>query len=338
MKKGCKASFAFKESSEILLGYLGSFRSAAILSLVLSSFLTTGISLADYRGAMDALNRGDYSAALDELEPLAETGDPRAQNALGYLYRRGLGVSRDEVRARYWEGRAMRGLVGSSGQERAKRPPAKSAGGRVVGAGSGVIVDRVGSVLTNHHVVAGCAGVRVRSGGDAGMARVQGADPGSDLALLRLEQPFKREPVRLRPSMEAVLGEEVLVAGFPLQGLLAPEVHVEVGIVSALAGPRGDRRLIQISSPVQPGSSGGPVLDAGGRLIGIVAGVLRPADANRVGAIWPAGISFAVRPKRVAEFLRLAGVSVRTSKSAARDASARAAAAQGFTLLVECIR
>jgi hypothetical protein len=80
------------------------------------------------------------------------------------------------------------------------------------------------------------------------------------------------------------------------------------------------------------------VLDAGGRLIGIVAGVLRPADANRVGAIWPAGISFAVRPKRVAEFLRLAGVSVRTSKSAARDASARAAAAQGFTLLVECIR
>jgi S1-C subfamily serine protease len=309
-----------------------------LLAPFLFSVASQAPSRADYADAANALNAGEYAAAFAQLKPLAEAGDPRAQNALSYMYRRGLGVAKDAGLANSWRERSMRGLVGHSKARPKERRPAKVTSGRVSGTGSGVLVDRRGSVLTNHHVVAGCAALRVRSGRDSGMARVQGTDPGSDLALLRLAQPFNREPVRLRRSMTAVLGEEVLVAGFPLQGLLASEVHVGVGVVSALAGPRGDRRLIQISSPVQPGSSGGPVLDAGGRLIGIVAGVLRPAEASRAGAIWPVGISFAVRPRRVAEFLRLAGVRFGTSKSTAREPSARAAAAQGFTLLVECIR
>lgn len=311
----------------------------SLLLLVSLCAACASLPAADYSRGMDALNRGDYAAALVELEPLAKAGDARAQNSLAYMYRNGLGVSKDEARAALWRQRAVRGMVGQPVQRKeAPRPPPAATGGRIAGTGSGFIVDRRGSVLTNHHVIDGCRAVRGRSGRYSSMARVLGTDPGSDLALLRLDEPFDRSPALFRPSMSAVLGEDVLIAGFPLHGLLSPEVHVGIGIVSALAGPRGDRRLMQISTPVQPGSSGGPVLDAGGRVIGVVAGVLRPREASQAGALWPAGISFAVRPERVESFLRQAGVRVERSKTSSRDAAVRAAAAQGFTLLIECFK
>ena len=69
-------------------------RGAAVLLLVVSAPLHGG-----YDAAIGALNRGDYATALGELRPLAERGDPKAQWALAYMYRRGLGVAKDPVRA-----------------------------------------------------------------------------------------------------------------------------------------------------------------------------------------------------------------------------------------------
>ena len=61
------------------------------------------------------------------------------------------------------------------------------------------------------------------------------------------------------------------MVGYPLRGLLASEANVSTGAVSALAGPGDDRRLIQITAPVQSGNSGGPVLDAAGNVVGVVS-------------------------------------------------------------------
>jgi S1-C subfamily serine protease len=141
-----------------------------------------------------------------------------------------------------------------------------------------------------------------------------------------------------RRQSGAVLGEPVLIAGYPLQGLLSHEMHVAVGIVSALAGPRGDARLIQIGAQVQPGNSGGPVLDRSGRVIGVVAGVLPPRDAERAGAIGAPQISFAIRGELVGSFLDRTGVRHRASTGAALDTGALARRAEDFTVLVECLR
>jgi S1-C subfamily serine protease len=69
-------------------------------------------------------------------------------------------------------------------------------------------------------------------------------------------------------------GEGVVAVGFPLRGLLASTANVTTGSVSALAGPRDATRYLPITAPVQPGNSGGPLLDPSGNVIGVVVGKL----------------------------------------------------------------
>ena len=105
-----------------------------------------------------------------------------------------------------------------------------------------------------------------------------------------------------------------------------------------LAGPRGDTRLIQVSTPVQPGHSGGPVLDAGGRVIGVVAGVLRPEDVNKAGAIWPPDISFAIRANLVRSLLDKAGVRYQTVATGPVATQSIATRASAYTVRIQCLR
>jgi len=297
--------------------------------LLLASFAT-----ADYRTGIDALNRGDHARALSELEPLAESGDNRAQWSLSYMYRRGLGVPKNPTRAEHWRKRSVQGTLGPTIR---KRPVAR-ASPQIAGRGSGFVVNDRGQVVTNHHVVANCRSVRVRLGRRTAQATMAAADSRADLAVLDSSASLTRRPALFRQPTGAVLGERVLIAGYPLQGLLSREMHVAAGIVSALGGPRGDRRLIQIGTPVQPGNSGGPVLDRAGRVIGVVAGVLPPKDAARAGAIGTPQISFAIRGELVSSFLDRAGIAHRATGGKVADTGALSARAEGFTVVVECIR
>jgi S1-C subfamily serine protease len=208
----------------------------------------------------------------------------------------------------------------------------------VAGSATGILVDERGHVLTNAHVTAKCNALQVRAGDTAARASITASDRSADLALLTLAAPIAAEPALFRAKPQAVLGEQVMIAGFPLQGLLSGGLQVGVGVVSALAGPHGDPHLIQIDASVLPGNSGGPVLDSGGRVIGVVAGVLRPEDAARAGAPWPPDIGFAVRGELVARFLKQTGVSYRTAAPASVDGAALAERAGRSTVRVECLR
>ena len=73
-------------------------------------------------------------------------------------------------------------------------------------------------------------------------------------------------------------GEDVIALGFPLQGRLSDTVKVTKGTISALSGPGNDRTLIQTTAPVQAGSSGGPLLDTSGNLVGVVVGKISSVD------------------------------------------------------------
>lgn len=294
--------------------------------------LVAPCALADYQTGIEALNRGDHARALSELEPLAQSGDSRAQWALGYMHRRGLGVPKDPARAEAWRNRAVQGVVGTP----AEKKPVRRAPSQVTGRGSGFVVSDRGHVLTNHHVVARCRRIQVRSGRKTAQGKLASANARADLALLDLSA-LTAKPAVLRRPPKAVLGEQVLIAGYPLQGLLSHEMHVSVGVVSALAGPRGDPRFIQVGTRVQPGNSGGPVLDREGRVIGVVAGVLPPADAERAGAIGPLQTSYAIRGELMGSFLDRAGVRYRTKTERASDTETLAAKAEYFTVLVECL-
>ena len=117
-----------------------------------------------------------------------------------------------------------------------------------------------------------CGTVRLANGPLARNATVLGRDEAADLAVLRSELATENSLMLREAAPRAA--EPVLVAGFPLQSLLASGPQVSTGIVTALAGMRDDASRIQISAPIQPGNSGGPVLDREGRVLGVAASTL----------------------------------------------------------------
>src|SRR5262249_39151256 len=121
--------------------------------------------------------------------------------------------------------------------------------------GTGFAIGSGSSVLTNFHVVDGCKSVRVANGG-AGQIKIR--DRRNDIAVIQPDRPINGA-LHFRPGNQLKLGEEIIVIGFPLRGLLSSSPTVTNGIVSSLAGLRDDRTRFQISAPIQPGNSGGPV-------------------------------------------------------------------------------
>lgn len=169
----------------------------------------------------------------------------------------------------------------------------------MVASGSGSIVSREGHILTNHHVVAGCESVTV-NGQDAILF---GSDIRSDLALILSPAFAGRTPVRLR-SDTAVLGEQIYVMGYPVF-TTTQSINVTDGIVSSTVGYKGDRTHIQITAPVQPGNSGGPVLDRYGAQLAVV--VQKVSSSLQIQSNIE-NIAWVIRSREALEFMRRFGV------------------------------
>ncbi len=199
--------------------------------------------------------------------------------------------------------------------------------------GSGFAVSGEGHILTNHHVVEDCEEVRLPTGVTV---QVIAGDSQSDLALL--EWPVTNSKFATFSQGRGVRpGDDIVVVGFPLHGLLTSDPSVTTGNVSALAGPGDDRRFLQITAPVQQGNSGGPLLDLAGNVVGVVVAKLDAIKvANLTGDI-PQNVNFAVSAWSARAFLDAYNVPYETAPSepklAARDVAAQA---REFTVLVEC--
>jgi S1-C subfamily serine protease len=158
-------------------------------------------------------------------------------------------------------------------------------GARGSGAGSGVVVSPDGLILTNAHVVAGAGQVQVTATeGRPFAARLLGADPDTDLALLRAESAVALPAAELGDSAALKVGQLAIAIGNPL-GFSST---VTAGVVSALGrslpgrpGPGGGRPiedLVQTDAALNPGNSGGALVDSAGRVIGINTAIIAGAQ------------------------------------------------------------
>lgn len=135
--------------------------------------------------------------------------------------------------------------------------------------GTGFIVSRQGHVLTNNHVVEGCTMLTFQIRGDVEVAAtLLAVNAATDLALLKTS--LTTEPAVFRGARNLRLGDEVVVYGFPLLGDLSSQGNLTNGIVSALSGFGDDLSQFQITAPIQPGNSGGPVMNRAGHIVGVV--------------------------------------------------------------------
>ena len=210
----------------------------------------------------------------------------------------------------------------------------------VTGPSSGTVffIDAAGHALTNAHVAGNCKTIKIAvGGGKTAEATLVAKDTQNDLALLAVTpaQPVFGQFSAAPPRQ----GEEVAAYGFPLAGALSTQGNLSTGIVSALVGLGDDSRMLQISAPVQPSNSGGPLLDLGGNVIGVVSSKINALKVAAITGDIPQNVNFAIKSSVVFNFLETNGVNL--AKSPARKATSIAEVsdkAKGFTFMVLCER
>ncbi len=191
-------------------------------------------------------------------------------------------------------------------------------------------------LVTNHHVISGCRTLSVVTPEGRRAASVVSAEASIDLALLRVFG-MRGAVANLRTPRSVALGETISVFGFPLAGTLSSSGNFTGGLVSSLQGLRNAAGEIQITAPVQPGNSGGPVMDASGLVVGVVQSKLDAVRAAALTGDMPQNVNFAVSLDVLADFLEMNQVPFRSSpRSASLDTAQIARMAQQFTYRVEC--
>jgi S1-C subfamily serine protease len=204
--------------------------------------------------------------------------------------------------------------------------------------GTGFVVSASGHVVTNAHVVRGCVGdIEGNLGAEAPIKlRLVSSDPVNDLALLQAPNPFKDiATIRDKPVHS---GDSVVAIGYPFHGMLTSDFTVTTGIVSSLGGLRNDTRFLQISAAVQPGNSGGPLLDADGQVVGVVTGKLDWFRIAKATGDIPENVNFAIKTGMLRDFLDNSAIAYQTATETKGDLKTAdiAKSARGYTLLISC--
>jgi|APGre2960657444_1045066.scaffolds.fasta_scaffold04758_3 hypothetical protein len=279
----------------------------------------------------------DLTKGIRYLKSAAASNVYGAQHLLALLYAQGQGVPQDASQAYFWAnlaaslnaddddyGKLRDSLAGKlasaeltkvQGQCRTwlsrkasddTKDEASSGGG---GSGSGIIFTADGLVLTNHHVTAaGSSYTIITSDGQEIPATIVAQDADLDVAVLRLRTRFVSASFRTPPpiisSGKARSGEKVFTVGHPLAGLLSSEAKYNEGTISALSGMKDDLHLMQISVPIQPGNSGGPLANARGEVVGLIVSTINGSALLKQNNIMAQNINFAIKADPIRGFLQ----------------------------------
>lgn len=283
----------------------------------------------------------DYQQALSWYSKAAEQGHAKAQVNLGVMYFEGQGVPQNFGLAYVWSSLAAasgdekgiinrdllaakltrQGLADAQAEaariqevinhSQNKAAPVSNAAQRPAtgpahvsrGSGSGFIITPDGYILTCAHVVEKAGSIKIKVGEHFLEARTIRLDQGSDLALLKVNTEQRLPTLAFSNERSATLGQDVFTIGFPNPDLQGVANKLTKGSVSGLAGAADDPRFYQISVQVQPGNSGGPLLDFNGNVVGVVKSQLRGDVALATSGSLPQNINYAVKAAYVMSFL-----------------------------------
>tara|TARA_B100001250_G_scaffold109083_1_gene92098 strand:+ start:238 stop:1743 length:1506 start_codon:yes stop_codon:yes gene_type:complete len=179
--------------------------------------------------------------------------------------------------------------------------------------GSGFVISGNGLVITNYHIIHGKEKIDVYfpSLKKTFSAKIVVKDKNNDIALLALEKfhisdYFTEDiPFIISNTNDMRLGQEIFTLGYPLGEFLGNSVKLSTGDVSSLYGIKDDPRLIQISNPIQPGNSGGPLLNEKGEIVGVVLSTLNAQYFYENNSVIPQNINFAIKSDYVSNLISI---------------------------------
>ena len=167
--------------------------------------------------------------------------------------------------------------------------------------GSGFFITDDGYLITNAHVAGEGATVRILTAKGLISAKVVKVDKANDLALLKVEGRFASLPIVASRAVK--LGNTVATVGFPNIGLQGFAPKLAKGDIASLSGAGDDARYFQISVPVQPGNSGGALVDGHGNVVGVVSAKLSARAALAATGTLPENVNYAVKSSYLLSFL-----------------------------------
>lgn len=191
-------------------------------------------------------------------------------------------------------------------------------------------------VITNHHVVSDCSAITVNNSDYRSSATVASHDKKNDLALLMTN---KKAPAvaEFRSGRGIRTGNEIVTAGYPLGEVLGYGLKATTGNVSSLSGVGGDIAQMQITSPVQGGNSGGPVLDKSGNVVGVVMAKFGK-KAEEILDESLQNVNFAIKSTTAQAFLDANDIDYSTSRSSKNiDTADIVDQAKKYTVQVQCM-
>ncbi|MCX6895130.1 MAG: tetratricopeptide repeat-containing serine protease family protein [Verrucomicrobia bacterium] len=257
----------------------------------------------------------------------AEQNDASAQCSLGYCYVLGAGVMQDCVEAYKWwllaaergdkqakkelpkienlltREQITQGKKLARGFQSRKESDSKNSfsSESPTASGTGFLITDDGYLISNNHVVEGADRVRLVTSAGIISAKVIRVDSATDLALLKAEGKFS--PLPLAASRGVKLGGTVATVGFPNIGLQGFAPKLAKGEIASLSGAGDDARYFQISVPVQPGNSGGALVDERGNVVGVVSAKLSAKAALAASGSLPENVNYAVKSSFLLSFL-----------------------------------
>jgi len=215
-----------------------------------------------------------------------------------------------------------------------KPKPKPESGRKLIGTGTGFVVNKY-YVVTAEHVLEDCSAVSIRHRNRKIGAQTVATDTSNDLGLIRLKKPIGNT-AKLRGGKRVRLGERVANYGYPLFGQLSTSATITEGNVNNLLGWGDDPTLLQFDAPTQPGNSGGPLLDRSGNVVGVVIKGLSKKYADATGHI-AQNVNFAVRSNIVVGFLQSNNIPFQAAASTEKlELPDIAEKAEAFTVFVGC--
>jgi len=276
-------------------------------------FESIAVVLGEHRFTLDLTSRGE--AALIMVEVYRRGSDWRV-TASGQGFVGGLNALRSalniDIPVPHYPDRGGGGGHGGGHDPFDRRRPPPPPGSTF--SGSGFAVD-AHHILTNAHVIDGAVKVDVASDKLTAPAEIIFTDPRNDIALLRVERSLTAA-ARFRDPADLHLGEDIVVLGFPLQGLLGSGPQATAGNVSALCGIGNDTSVMQFSAPIASGNSGGPILDQSGLVVGLVHSSLNKERVREEGSN-AENVNFGAKAALIRAFLGTVGIDPQLAAHAA---------------------
>ena len=178
-----------------------------------------------------------------------------------------------------------------------------------VASGTGFYVSEAGHIITNHHVIDGCKDIKVHSKGEVLTTLKIADDRQNDLALLKVSH----KPSHVFPlSGDSPYPlQDIVVAGFPFGDRVSSSLKFTKGIVSSLSGIGNNYSEIQIDAALQPGNSGGPIIDEYGNIIAVAVAKLDMKKILKDYGVIPENTNFGIKTSAVRNLLQGNAVSTK---------------------------